>query len=62
MGPAGASWHKDGGGNVDHILLVAMKKDGPEIAKITMDGFYDHQGRSLELKKMYDHESEDKKK
>ena len=45
MGPAGASWHKDGGGNVDHIPWVTMKKDGPEIAKITLDGIYDRKGR-----------------
>ncbi len=62
MGPAGASWHKDGGGNVDHILWVTMKNDGPEIAKITMDGIYDRQGRDLELKQMYDRKSEGKQK
>jgi len=62
MGPAGASWHKDGGGNVDHILWVTMKNNAPEIAKITMDGIYDRQGRSIELKNMYDRESEGKKK
>lgn len=29
MGPAGASFHKDGPGNVDHILWVTMTADGP---------------------------------
>ena len=57
MGPAGASWHKDGGGNVDHFLWVTMKKDGPEIAKITLDGIYDRRGRDLEVIEMYDRES-----
>ena len=61
MGPAGASWHKDGGGNVDHILWVTMKGNTPEIAKITMDGIHDRQGRSLELKQKYDRESKNKK-
>lgn len=54
MGPAGASWHQDGKGNVDHFLWVTMKQDSPEIAKITLDGIYDRQGRDLQLKKMYD--------
>jgi len=54
MGPAGASWHKDGGGNVDHILWVTMTEDGPEIAKITLDGIYDRRGRDLRLKEVYD--------
>lgn len=54
MGPAGASWHKDGGGNVDHILWVTMKDAEPEIAKITLDGIYDRKGRDLQLKDKYD--------
>ena len=39
-----------------------MKKGGPEIAKITMDGIYDRKGRDLQLKQMYNCESEGKKK
>ena len=39
-----------------------MKKDAPEIAKITMDGIYDRKGRDLQLKQMYDRKSEGKKK
>jgi len=62
MGPAGASWHKDGPGNVDHILWVTMKKDGPEIAKITLDGIYDRQGRNFQLKQMYERSSKEKAK
>jgi hypothetical protein len=54
MGPAGASFHHEGAGNVDHILWVTMREDGPEIAKITLDGIYNRQGRDLQLKEMYD--------
>ena len=60
MGPAGASWHKDGGGNVDHILWVTMEGAEPEIAKITLDGIYDRQGRDLQVKEIYERSSEKK--
>ena len=58
MGPAGASFHKEGPGNVDHILWVTMKEDGPEMAKITLGGIYDREGRSLQLEEMYDRSQE----
>jgi len=54
MGPVGASWHKNGPGNVDHLLWVTMKDDGPEIAMITLDGIWDRQGRDLKVKEMYE--------
>jgi len=54
MGPVGASWHKNGGGNVDHILWVTMEKDGPKIAQITLDGIWDRKGRDLKLKEVYE--------
>ncbi|MHC4990508.1 MAG: metallophosphoesterase family protein [Planctomycetota bacterium] len=54
MGPAGASFHKDGPGNVDHILWVSMTDDGPRIAKVTLEGIYDREGRDLQLREMYD--------
>lgn len=57
MGPAGASWHKDGPGNIDHFLWITMKKEGPEIAKITLDGIYDRQGRDIQLKEIYDRDA-----
>ena len=57
MGPAGASWHKDGPGNVDHFLWITMKNDKPEIAQITLDGIYDRQGRNLQVKQMYDRDA-----
>jgi hypothetical protein len=54
MGPAGASFHKDGPGNVDHVLWVTMMEDGPRIAQITLDGIYDRGGRDPEVKEMYE--------
>ena len=54
MGPAGASFHHDGPGNVDHILWVTMTNNGPEIAKITLEGIYDREGRDLQLKELYE--------
>jgi 3',5'-cyclic AMP phosphodiesterase CpdA len=53
MGPAGASFHHEGPGNVDHLLWVTMGDDGPEIAKITLEGIYDRAGRDLQLREMY---------
>ena len=38
-----------------------MKKDGLEIAKITLDRIYDRKGRDLQLKQMYNRKSEGKK-
>ena len=58
MGPVGASWHKNGPGNVDHILWITMKKGGPEIAQITLDGVWDRKGRDLERKAIYERSAE----
>ncbi len=58
MGPTGASFHKDGPGNVDHILWVTMTEDGPRIAQITLDGIYDRGGRDPSIKEMYDRASQ----
>jgi predicted phosphodiesterase len=54
MGPVGASWHKNGPGNVDDILWVTMKQGGPEIAMITLDGIWDRKGRDLKIKEKYE--------
>lgn len=59
MGPAGASFHKNGSGNVDHILWVTMTKDGPRIAQITLDGIYDRGGRDPSTKETYDRERQE---
>jgi len=54
VGPAGASMHHEGPGNVDHVLWITMKDEGPEIAQITLEGLFDRKGRVLEMKEMYD--------
>ena len=54
MGPAGASFHHEGPGNVDHILWVTMTDEAvPEMAKITLEGIYDRAGRDLQVKEIY---------
>ena len=58
MGPVGASWHKNGPGNVDHILWITMKQNGPEVAMITLDGIWDRKGRDLKLKEKYERTAE----
>ncbi len=59
MGPAGASFHKNGPGNVDHVLWVTMTENGPRIGQITLDGVYDRAGRDLEVKELYNREREE---
>ena len=59
MGPAGASFHKNGPGNVDHILWVTMTQGGPRIGQITLDGIYDRAGRDLDVKEMYNRERDE---
>ena len=54
MGPAGASFHADGPGNVDHIMWVTMTEDGPEIANIALKGVFDRQGLDPSLFGAYD--------
>jgi hypothetical protein len=54
MGPAGASFHQDGPGNVDHITWVTMTDDGPQIANIALKGVFDRKGLDPELFGAYD--------
>jgi hypothetical protein len=54
MGPAGASWHHDGPGNIDHILWVTMTDDGPEMAGIALKGIFDRKGLDPTLFGAYD--------
>jgi hypothetical protein len=54
MGPAGASFHQEGPGNVDHIMWVTMTEDGPEIANIALKGVFDRKGLDPELFGAYD--------
>jgi hypothetical protein len=54
MGPAGASWHHDGPGNVDHIMWVTLTEGGPEIGNIALKGVFDRKGLDPELFGAYD--------
>ena len=54
MGPAGASWHHDGPGNVDHITWVTMKDTGPQIGNIALKGIFDRRGLDPDLFGAYD--------
>jgi hypothetical protein len=54
MGPAGASFHHEGPGNVDHMTWVTMAEDGPEIANIALKGVFDRKGLDPSLFGAYD--------
>lgn len=54
MGPAGASFHHEGPGNVDHIMWVTMTKNGPQMANIALKGIFDRKGLDPSLFGAYD--------
>lgn len=54
MGPAGASFHHDGPGNVDHMTWVTMTDEGPQIGNIALKGLFDRKGLDPELFGAYD--------
>jgi hypothetical protein len=54
MGPAGASFHHEGPGNVDHIAWVTMTDDGPQIGNIALKGLFDRKGLDPSLFGAYD--------
>ena len=54
MGPAGASFHHDGPGNVDHVTWVTMTEDGPQIGNIALKGLFDRKGLDPEMFGAYD--------
>jgi len=54
MGPAGASFHHEGPGNVDHIAWVTMTEDGPQIGNIALKGLFDRKGLDPEMFGAYD--------
>ncbi|MFV8781423.1 metallophosphoesterase family protein [Microbulbifer sp. SA54] len=60
MGPAGASFHQEGPGNVDHIMWVTMTKEGPQIGNIALKGIFDRKGLDPELFGAYDRKGADK--
>jgi hypothetical protein len=59
MGPAGASWHHDGEGNVDHIAWVTMTDAGPQIGNIALKGVFDRMGLDSTLFGAYDRKGVD---
>jgi hypothetical protein len=54
MGPAGASFHHEGPGNVDHIMWVTMTDGGPQMGNIALKGLFDRKGLDPELFGAYD--------
>jgi len=54
MGPAGASFHHEGPGNVDHIMWVTMTDNGPEMGNIALKGLFDRKGLDPEMFGAYD--------
>lgn len=62
MGPAGASWHHDGPGNVDQISWITMTDDGPQIGNIALKGIFDRKGLDPELFGAYDRKGASAKK
>jgi Calcineurin-like phosphoesterase len=54
MGPAGASFHQEGPGNVDHIMWVTMTENGPQMANIALKGLFDRRGLDPDMFGAYD--------
>ena len=54
MGSAGASFHHEGPGNVDHIMWVTMNENGPQMGNIALKGIYDRKGLDTSLFGAYD--------
>lgn len=54
MGPAGASFHHEGPGNVDHLMWVTMTDNGPQMANIALKGVFDRKGLDPSLFGAYD--------
>jgi len=54
MGPAGASFHHEGPGNVDHIMWVTMTDEGPQMGNIALKGLFDRKGLDPEMFGAYD--------
>ncbi|WDI43202.1 metallophosphoesterase family protein [Bremerella sp. P1] len=60
MGPAGASFHHEGPGNVDHIMWVTMTDDGPQMGNIALKGLFDRKGLDPDLFGAYDRKGAEK--
>jgi len=59
MGPAGASFHHEGPGNVDHLMWVTMTENGPEIGNIALKGIFNRKGLDPSLFGAYDRKGAD---
>jgi len=59
MGPAGASFHHEGPGNVDHVTWITMTDQGPEIANIALKGLFDRKGLDPDMFGAYDRKGHD---
>jgi len=54
MGPTGASFHHEGPGNVDHVMWVTVREDGPRMGNIALKGLFDRKGLDPSLFGAYD--------
>jgi len=54
MGPAGASFHVEGPGNVDHVMWVTMTDEGPQMGNIALKGLFDRKGLDPSMFGAYD--------
>jgi len=54
MGPAGASFHHEGPGNVDHVMWVTMTDQGPQMGNIALKGLFDRKGLDPSMFGAYD--------
>ena len=59
MGPAGASFHLEGPGNVDHLMWVTMTENGPEMGNIALKGIFNRKGLDPSLFGAYDRKGAD---
>jgi len=60
MGPAGASFHHEGPGNVDHIMWVTMTDKGPQMGNIALKGLFDRKGLDPSMFGAYDRKGHQK--
>lgn len=61
MGPAGASFHHEGPGNVDHIMWLTMTESSLQMGNIALKGLFDRKGLDPELFGAYDRKGAEKK-
>ena len=54
VGSAGTAFVYDGPGNVDHMMWMTIKDDGPEYGNITLKGIFDRMGLDTGMFGAYD--------